>query len=170
MILSMKKIWSKMADEILHNAAAMTRIAITITAIKTFVCDLTLCVGPSMIPTFNEFGDVVLVNRALKALTNTKSQRGDIVLATSPTNPNQLVIKRVVGVGGDLIKVPFSSGRNFKFKTREVDVPLGSVWLQGDNQMNSTDSRDYGPVPEDMILGRAMVRIWPPNAIAPKET
>ena len=48
--------------------------------------------------------------------------------------------------------------------TRRVRVPPGSVWLQGDNARNSTDSRDYGPVPEEMLLGRAMVRVWPLTA------
>ena len=85
------------------------------------------------------------------------------MLATSPTNPTQLVFKRVVGVGGDVIDVPYSNGRNFRVTTTRVRVPVGSVWLQGDNARNSTDSRDYGPVPEDMILGRAIVRVWPPS-------
>ena len=121
----------------------MARIAIVVAAVKTHAIDLTLCVGPSMMPTFNPSGDVVL--------------------ATSPTNPTQLVFKRVVGVGGDVIDVPYSNGRNFRVTTTRVRVPVGSVWLQGDNARNSTDSRDYGPVPEDMILGRAIVRVWPPS-------
>ena len=87
------------------------------------------------------------------------------MLATSPTNPTQLVFKRVVGVGGDVIDVPYSNGRNFRATTTRVRVPVGSVWLQGDNARNSTDSRDYGPVPEDMILGRAIARVWPPSGV-----
>jgi inner membrane protease subunit 1 len=50
-----------------------------------------------------------------------------------------------------------------------VRVPPGSVWLQGDNAMNSTDSRDYGAVPEQMILGRALVRVWPPSGFGAVE-
>ena len=99
-----------------------------------------------------------------RAWTGRQTRRGDVVLATSPTNPTQLVFKRVVGLGGDVVDVPHSNGRNFRLTTRRVRVPPGSVWLQGDNARNSTDSRDYGPVPEEMLLGRAMVRVWPLTA------
>lgn len=138
----------------------IARVAVVVTAVKTYVADLTLCVGPSMMPTFNPIGDVVVVERA-SALAGRPTRRGDVVLATSPTNPEQLVFKRAVGLGGDVIDVPVSRGRNFRMTTRRVRVPLGSVWLQGDNARNSTDSRDYGPVPETMLRGRAFVRIWP---------
>ena len=142
----------------------MVRIAVVITAVKTHVADLTLCVGPSMMPTFKPKGDVVVVAKRERAWTGRQTRRGDVVLATSPTNPTQLVFKRVVGLGGDVVDVPHSNGRNFRLTTRRVRVPPGSVWLQGDNARNSTDSRDYGPVPEEMLLGRAMVRVWPLTA------
>ena len=142
----------------------MVRIAVVITAVKTHVADLTLCVGPSMMPTFNPKGDVVVVAKRERAWTGRQTRRGDVVLATSPTNPTQLVFKRVVGLGGDVVDVPHSNGRNFRLTTGRVRVPPGSGWLQGDNARNSTDSRDYGPVPEEMLLGRAMVRVWPLTA------
>ena len=40
-----------------------------------------------------------------------------------------------------------------------VQVPPGHVWLQGDNTLNSHDSRDYGPVPYNMLLGRVVFRV-----------
>ena len=139
----------------------MARIAIVVAAVKTHAIDLTLCVGPSMMPTFNPSGDVVAVEkraaRRLRSGDERCARRGDVASTT------QLVFKRVVGVGGDVIDVPYSNGRNFRATTTRVRVPVGSVWLQGDNARNSTDSRDYGPVPEDMILGRAIVRVWPPS-------
>ena len=91
----------------------MVRIAVVITAVKTHVADLTLCVGPSMMPTFNPKGDVVVVAKRERAWTGRQTRRGDVVLATSPTNPTQLVFKRVVGLGGDVVDVPHSNGRNF---------------------------------------------------------
>ena len=42
-----------------------------------------------------------------------------------------------------------------------VDVPRGDVFLLGDNRGNSEDSRDFGAVPEDDVVGRLLVRIWP---------
>ena len=53
-----------------------------------------------------------------------------------------------------------SRQRNTK-KTEYVTVPDGHVWLQGDNERNSTDSRDYGPVPMEMLRGRVFAKVWP---------
>ena len=44
-----------------------------------------------------------------------------------------------------------------------VQVPKGHVWLQGDNIVNSTDSRHYGPVPYTLLRGRVLLRFWPPQ-------
>lgn len=43
---------------------------------------------------------------------------------------------------------------------REEVVPPGCVWLEGDNKMNSTDSRTYGPVPIALLQGRVFMQIW----------
>uniref|UniRef100_A0A2R9BRM0 Peptidase S26 domain-containing protein n=1 Tax=Pan paniscus TaxID=9597 RepID=A0A2R9BRM0_PANPA len=42
-----------------------------------------------------------------------------------------------------------------------VYVPVGHVWLEGDNLQNSTDSRYYGPIPYQLIRGRIFFKIWP---------
>ena len=45
--------------------------------------------------------------------------------------------------------------------SQRVEVPHGHLWLQGDNTDNSTDSRDYGPVPYGLIRGKVFVKVWP---------
>ena len=45
--------------------------------------------------------------------------------------------------------------------TQRVEVPSGHLWLQGDNKDNSTDSRDYGPVPYGMLRGKVFLNLWP---------
>jgi inner membrane protease subunit 1 len=64
----------------------------------------------------------------------------------------------VLGRGGDVISVPKAG--NFG-GTQRVEVPPGHVWLQGDNKDNSTDSRDYGPVPYGLVTGKVFYRAWP---------
>lgn len=44
---------------------------------------------------------------------------------------------------------------------KEVRVPKGHLWLQGDNPANSTDSRHYGPIPMALVRGRVAFKMWP---------
>eukprot|EP00656_Telonema_subtile_P007701 TRINITY_DN1361_c0_g1_i2.p1 TRINITY_DN1361_c0_g1~~TRINITY_DN1361_c0_g1_i2.p1 ORF type:complete len:150 (+),score=25.45 TRINITY_DN1361_c0_g1_i2:90-539(+) len=119
--------------------------------------DRTVCVGPSMLPTFNNRGDVVLFERITPRRGNLA--RGDVVVSRSPTNPVQLVCKRIVGLGGDSIITNQSS----VFGCSKCEVPTGHVWLAGDNTANSTDSRMYGPVPAALVQGRVFFKVWPPK-------
>jgi len=50
--------------------------------------------------------------------------------------------------------------------TDAAQVPAGYVWLQGDNTLNSTDSRDYGPVPYNLLMGRVLFRVRRSSATA----
>ena len=68
----------------------------------------------------------------------------------------------MLGKGGDVISVPKAGSFG---GTQRVEVPPGHVWLQGDNKDNSTDSRDYGPVPFALIMGKVFVRVWPPSQV-----
>ncbi len=42
----------------------------------------------------------------------------------------------------------------------DLQVPAGHVWLQGDNTLNSTDSRHYGPVPYALLYGKAFLKVY----------
>nr|CAI5847163.1 unnamed protein product [Callosobruchus analis] len=117
------------------------------------VADFVMCSGPSMEPTLHS--DDILLAEHISPVVG-KINRGDIIIAKCPTNPKQQICKRVVGMPGDRIRTGIASSQI---------VPLGHVWLEGDNSRNSTDSRMYGAVPQGLIRSRAVCRVWPLESV-----
>ncbi|XP_023212459.1 mitochondrial inner membrane protease subunit 1-like [Centruroides sculpturatus] len=114
-----------------------------------FVGDFVICSGPSMEPTI--YSNDVIVTEHI-SIFRQKIKRGDVIVSRSPSNPNQYICKRVVGLPGEKIKRGLFT---------EFTIPVGHVWLEGDNKENSTDSRTYGPVPMGLLRGRAVCKVWP---------
>lgn len=135
--------------------------------------------SPSMAPTL-EVGDRVLVNK-LSYRTH-DVHRGDLVVferppqaATGTDGEIKDLIKRVVAVGGDTIEgrdgqvyvngeridepylVPGTPTENLD----RQEIPEGHVFVMGDNRLNSEDSRVFGAIDEDTIVGRAFVKVLP---------
>ncbi|TWW75450.1 Mitochondrial inner membrane protease subunit 2 [Takifugu flavidus] len=74
----------------------------------------------------------------------------------SPKNPQQKIIKRVIGLEGDFI-------RTLSYKNRYVRIPDGHFWIEGDHHGHSLDSNSFGPVSVGLLHGRASHIIWPPK-------
>ncbi|RKP00036.1 hypothetical protein CXG81DRAFT_13712 [Caulochytrium protostelioides] len=122
-----------------------------------------MVVGPSMLPTLHMEGDVVLLSHL--AFT---PQAGDLVVFKSPLDPRRFVVKRVVGVPGDTIRC---DGPPPPDALVPLTVPPGTLWVQGDNVANSTDSRHYGPVPIGLVVGRVVMALrWPPVLFTRSQT
>src|SRR5271157_137569 len=103
-------------------------------------------------------------------------QRGDIVVFRYPRDTSKSYIKRVIGVAGDRIRIEngqvyvngealdedyvpsdYADARNYS----EVVVPENSFFVLGDHRTMSNDSRDFGPVNERFIYGKAVFGYWP---------
>ncbi|KAG0303450.1 hypothetical protein BGZ98_006641 [Dissophora globulifera] len=141
-------------SQYLKSAALVLQVACGIQLFKEYVAEFTWCFGPSMLPTLNMTGDVVVYEHLTQRFS--KLDTGDLVVAISPVDPSKLVCKRIIGVAGDKVCIdPISMHRQY------ITVPPGHYWLMGDNLNNSTDSRAYGPVSEGLVTGRVFARLWP---------
>jgi signal peptidase I len=131
-----------------------------------------------------ERGEVVVFERdiALGAPKDDPSFVGEIrdsfrELFGLPTGSRQDFIKRIVAVGGDEIEghdgrvyvngrpvqEPYVVGSGTTSPFPSTRVPEGQIFVMGDNRSNSDDSRNFGAVPLDSVVGRAFVLMWPPE-------
>lgn len=104
--------------------------------------------------------------------------RGEIVAFRHDGGARAVYIKRVVGLPGERIRIDrgrvYVDGailrepyvRNLDDRSfPELTVPPGTVYVLGDNRANSEDSRVFGPVADDRLIGRAVAGIWPPRML-----
>jgi len=177
--------WKRNAIEwlVVVVGAVVVALVVSATSAQAFVIP-----SKSMESTLHK-EDRVLVNKWSYRLH--PIHRGDVVVFSRPknlaTNDNDL-IKRVIGLPGD--EVGFADGHVFidgnQVSEPYLDrgtftakipgqrqctpaapcvVPKGRIWVMGDNRGDSEDSRYFGSIPESTVVGRAMLRIWPPNRI-----
>ena len=66
-------------------------------------------------------------------------------------------------IGCRVLDEPYTEGVTDPFEP--VMIPPGKYFLMGDNRENSDDSRDWGTLPREFIIGEALVRYWPPRRI-----
>jgi signal peptidase I len=127
--------------------------------------------GFSMNPTLQD-GEYILVNRLAYKIGN--PVRGDIVVFSFPMDPRQDLIKRVIGLPGESISVqdgkvmingipleePYIAAPPIYNGTWEV--PEGQLFVLGDNRNESKDSHEWGLLPMENVVGRAILIYWPP--------
>src|SRR5262249_21119267 len=104
--------------------------------------------------------------------------RGDIIVFRYPRNPEETFLKRVAAVGGDRLEIhdgvvyinsrpidePYAVHRRplhaAEEQMRAVVVPPGQLFVMGDNRDNSSDSREWGMVPVENVIGEPMFIYW----------
>ncbi|HYB69658.1 MAG TPA: signal peptidase I [Candidatus Bathyarchaeia archaeon] len=136
----------------------------------------------SMAPTLL-VGDYVLIDKAAHWPV-----RGDLVVFVDPKDANELLVKRIVGVGGEEIAVhghdvyvncepptdgcrplaepyaDFSDAERADRDAGPVEIPSESVFVMADNRNAGEDSRHWGPVSRDRIVGRPLWIYWSSDA------
>jgi signal peptidase I len=131
--------------------------------------------GTSMQPGL-QTNEYVFINK--EAYLFHKPQRGDVIVFHFPRDTTQDFIKRVIGIPGDTIKtdrthvwvdnVPLNEpyvSASLNPSAQTWKVPPNDYFVLGDNRPESSDSRDWDFVPQDYIIGQAIVVFWPLTAI-----
>ena len=128
--------------------------------------------GSSMEPSLHT-GEFVIVNRLSYRFGEV--ERGDVVVFHYPGDPEQEYIKRVIGLPGDNVRItegsvyvngnpleePYIAARPRYNGT--WDIPDDQLFVLGDNRNNSSDSHNFGPIPEENVIGEAFFIYWPPT-------
>ncbi|MCL4254833.1 MAG: signal peptidase I, partial [Anaerolineae bacterium] len=135
--------------------------------------------GRSMEPTFVE-GQRLIISRVNYMVG--EPQRGDILVFNSPQSDSDdpSLIKRVVGLPGELVEIRdqevYINGERLdepyikepctrQCRDRQWQLENDEYFVMGDNRNVSNDSRAFGPIKHSAIIGEALFRYWPLNAI-----
>jgi len=165
-------------------------VVVIIVPIRVFLIQPFFVQGASMEPNFedkqylivNELGyKTTSIGSAFIVKPFKELQRGDVVVFRYPKNPSVFYIKRIVGLPGEKIEISADKVKIFNSEnpsgfvldegkylsasvmtSGEINMTLGDEYfVMGDNREYSSDSRSWGPVPADDVMGKVVLRAWP---------
>jgi len=134
--------------------------------------------GQSMEPNF-ENGDYLIVDELSYRFRD--PQRGEVIVFKFPQNTSQRYIKRIVGLPGEAVEIEngkvtinsqildernYLSSTIFTLGNLQVTLAENEYFVLGDNRLVSADSRKWGVLPRENIIGRVILRAWPFTALA----
>lgn len=158
---------------------AIIAIAIVI-PIRIFIAQPFIVSGSSMIPTFLD-GEYLIVDEISYILSNPK--RDDVVVFKYPNDTKKFFIKRIIGLPNEIVdvdgneititnkehpngfKLDQSYIKNASEDAKHFELNSNEYFVMGDNRPSSSDSRYWGAVPKNLLVGRAFLRLLPISRI-----
>jgi signal peptidase I len=152
---------------------------IVIFIVRSFIIQPFFVKGASMQPNFSD-GDYLIVDEIGYRVGEPK--RGDVIVFRYPNDPSEYFIKRVIGLPGESLEIKdnhiivfneehpggfvldestYLPEANTTTGTYAVELKDNEYYVLGDNRTASSDSRRWGALEENYIIGRAWVRAWP---------
>ena len=160
-------------------------VLLIVVPIRYYVFQPFIVKGQSMEPNF-ENGDYLIVDELSYHLR--APQRGEVIVFKYPQDPSQRYIKRIIGLPGETVEIKDGKiviyGENSEVKTlaeltylpsftqtegnMKITLNKNEYFVLGDNRlgMSSYDSRRWGSLPRENIIGRVVIRAWPVAAMA----
>jgi signal peptidase I len=159
--------WGRFSLDILETLILAIVLFVAINAVSARV----RVDGESMLPTLQN-GEFILVNKLSYRFGDV--QRGDIIVFDYPRNPQEELIKRVIGLPGDHVLIQnqqvLVNGQTLSegyisaapLYAGEWTVDDGHLFVLGDNRNDSSDSHSWGLLPFENVVGKAVLIYWPP--------
>ena len=158
--------------EFIKDASKYIIVIIFVLLFFIFVIGLQQVIGPSMNPTLNE-GDIIITNKFIYRFKSI--ERNDVVVISQD---EKYMIKRIVGLPGEKVeyqnndvlingkayKETFTNSETEDFTIQDLGydvIPEDMYLVLGDNRENSLDSRTFGLICKNQIIGKAWIKIWP---------
>jgi len=161
---------------IIESIKTLILAALIVLPIRYFVFQPFFVQGSSMYPNYED-GDYLIVDEASYKFRG--PQRGEVIVFKYPKDTSQLYIKRIIGLPGESVKISndkititnksgkkvldesYIPKRNETLGNIKVNLSNDEYFVLGDNRMFSSDSRRWGTVPKDNIIGKTYLRAWP---------
>lgn len=171
----------KKAFSFLWEIGKIALVALLLVAgFRLFVFQPFLVRGASMEPSFHNW-DYLLVDEISYRFRS--PERGEVIVFKFPNDPSQRYIKRIIGLPGETVQVQdgqvaiFRGGERVPLDEKsytssdtpgsiQITLPENEYFVMGDNRNYSSDSRNWGTLPGDLIIGRVFVRVFPLSAFA----
>ncbi len=176
-------------DEAVHKEHPLTEIVrfsliaiLIVIPIRMFIAQPFIVSGASMDNTFHS-GEYLIVDQVSYYFND--PARGDVVIFRYPRDPSKFFIKRIIGTPGDTITIENDQVSIYNDEhpegfileepyiksmapNQKMTETLGEreYFVMGDNRDQSSDSRSWGILQEERIVGRALVRLFPPGMIS----
>jgi len=152
--------------------------------IRYFVFQPFIVKGLSMTPAFHD-GDYLIIDELSYRFR--EPERGEVVVFKYPRDPSQRFIKRIIGLPGEQVKMEgdkitiinkfgqeeildeseyLSLSQGSLFDSKLIKLAENEYFILGDNRAHSFDSRKWGSLSKEYIVGRVLLRAWPPKAMA----
>ncbi len=160
--------------ELIRFAIIVLIIAI---GVRVFVAQPFIVSGASMVPTFQDHNYLIVDEISYRF---EKPQRGDVIIFHPPGQPTGIYyIKRIIGLPGETIKITAGKVsiinsehpdgfvldepylKNISYETMSKTLGTSEYFVMGDNRPESSDSRVWGTLPAQNIVGRAFLRLLP---------